>query len=89
MASKNVWCTNFILWASVFPDDLDFNIVSKETNTTLIYGNQDEFLTEERVALLRKQIEDSKIDVNVITFDGKHDIPKEVLVEESKKNNWN
>lgn len=89
LASKKVPCTNFILWASVFPDDLDFNIVSKETNTTLIYGNQDEFLTEERVALLRKQIEDSKIDVNVITFDGKHDIPKEVLVEESKKNSWN
>lgn len=89
LASKNVWCTNFILWASVFPDDINFNFIKPNTNTTLIYGNQDEFLTEERVALLRKQIEDSKIDVNVITFDGKHDIPKEVLVEESIKNSWN
>jgi predicted esterase len=89
LASKNVPCTNFILWASVFPDDLDFNIVSTRTNTTLIYGRQDEFLTEERIALLRKQIKDSKIDCNTITFDGKHDIPKEVLVKESIKNNWN
>ena len=89
LASKKVSCTNFILWASVFPDDLDFNIVSKETNTTLIYGNQDEFLTEERIALLRTQIKDSKTACNIITFNGKHDIPKEVLVEESIKNNWN
>lgn len=87
-ASKNVPCTNLILWASVFPDDINFNIVSSETNITLIYGNQDEFLTEDRIALLRKQMEKSKIDVSIITFDGKHDIPKEILIRETELNGW-
>lgn len=87
-ATKKIHCTNLILWASVFPDDLDFNMISSETNFTLIYGNKDEFLTEERVTVLKKQIEDSKIDCKIITFIGKHDIPKEVLVREMKLNGW-
>lgn len=88
VASKKIHCSNLILWASVFPDDVDFNIISSETNFTLIYGTQDEFLTEERVLVLKKQIEDSKIDCKIITFEGKHDIPKEVLVTETKLNGW-
>lgn len=87
-ASKKLPCTNLILWASVFPDDMDFNFISNETNTTLIYGTQDEFLTEERITILKKQIKKSGINCNIISFDGKHDIPKEVLVEESLRNNW-
>lgn len=87
-ASKKLPCTNLILWASVFPDDMDFNIISNKTNTTLIYGTRDEFLTEERITILKKQIKESGVNCNIISFDGKHDIPKEVLVEESLRNNW-
>jgi predicted esterase len=87
-ASKKLPCTNLILWASVFPDDMNFNIISNETNITLIYGKQDEFLTEERITILKKQIKKSEVNCNIISFDGKHDIPKEVLVEESLRNDW-
>ncbi|OFY94698.1 MAG: hypothetical protein A3K10_14450 [Bacteroidetes bacterium RIFCSPLOWO2_12_FULL_31_6] len=88
-AAKKFNCTNFILWASVFPDDLTFDVIPKTTNVFLIYGTHDEFLTEERVVAVKKQLADSSMNCKIITFDGPHDIPKEVLVRESIKNNWN
>ncbi|MCB0379825.1 MAG: dienelactone hydrolase family protein [Flavobacteriales bacterium] len=88
-SAKKFTCTNFILWASVFPDDVEFNLAQSETKLFLIYGTQDEFLTEERMSRLKKQILESKVACKVITFDGKHGIPKDVLIEESVKNVWN
>lgn len=88
-AAKKFNCTNFILWASVFPEDLTFDVIPKTTNVFLIYGTHDEFLTEERVVAVKKQLADSSMNCKIITFDGLHDIPKEVLVRESIKNNWN
>jgi predicted esterase len=88
-SAKKFNCTNFILWASVFPEDLTFDVIPKTTNVFLIYGSHDEFLTEERVVAVKKQLADSSMNCKIITFDGPHDIPKEVLVRESIKNNWN
>jgi predicted esterase len=87
-AAKKFNCTNFILWANVFPEDLTFDVIPKTTHVFLIYGTHDEFLTEDRVIAVKKQLADSSMNCKIITFDGKHDIPKEVLVREAKKNNW-
>ena len=89
LATKKIHCTNLISWASVFPEDLTFDVIPKTTNVFLIYGTHDEFLTEERVLAVKKQLADSSMNCKIITFDGPHDIPKEVLVRESIKNNWN
>ncbi|MBI2279194.1 MAG: dienelactone hydrolase family protein [Bacteroidetes bacterium] len=87
-ATKKIYCTNLILWASVFPEDVDFNAIQKTTKVFLVYGTKDEFLTEERVASVKKQLANSTVDCKIITFDGSHDIPKEVLVREAKLNEW-
>lgn len=87
-ATKKIHCTNLILWASVFPEDVDFNAIQKTTKVFLVYGTKDEFLTEERVASVKKQLANSTVDCKIITFDGSHDIPKEVLVREAKLNGW-
>lgn len=87
-ATKKIYCTNFILWSNFFPEDLDFNVIPKSTNVFLIYGTKDEFLTDERVNGVKKQIAEAKMDCKIISFDGPHDIPNNVLIEETAKNNW-
>ena len=78
---------NFILWASVFPDDMKFTTI-KNVNAYFLYGNNDEFVTDERVKKQQNLINASAIKIKTILFEGTHDIPKDVLVEETKKNNW-
>lgn len=78
---------NLILWASVFPDDMNFESLDA-TNTFVLYGDKDEFATNENVQKQKDLLADSGIDFKLIPFKGTHEIPKEVLVNESQKNNW-
>jgi len=78
----------FILLANFFPEDLTFDVIPRTTNVFLIYGIHDEFLTEERILAVKKQLADSSMNCKVITFDGRHDVPKEVLIRETEINGW-
>ncbi|MCB9365379.1 MAG: dienelactone hydrolase family protein [Flavobacteriales bacterium] len=78
---------NFILWASVFPDDINFKTIENVT-TFFLYGDDDEYVTEERIKKQQTIFIDSGVKVTTIPFKGTHDIPKDVLIEETKKNNW-
>lgn len=78
---------NLILWASVFPDDMNFEQITTQ-NTFLLYGNDDEFATHEKVAQQKALLSNTAC-FNIIEFDGKHDIPKTVLLEQAEKNSWN
>lgn len=89
ITDKKVKVDNLILWSSVFPDDVDFNLTPKNSKMFLIYGTNDEFLTEERIEVLKAQIQNSKVSCKIIQFDGNHDIPKDILIKESEKNDWN
>lgn len=77
---------NLILWASVFPEDMNFEQVNTQ-NTFLLYGNDDEFATQEKVTQ-QKELLDNKAHFTIIEFNGKHDIPKSVLIQQTEKNNW-
>jgi len=79
---------NFILWASVFPDDMNFNTIT-DVNTFFLYGDNDEWVTDERVSKQKEVFKLANIDIDPIIFQGNHDIPKEVLIEQAQKNNWN
>lgn len=85
-ANGKVHFDNLILWASVFPDDMNFEKVNTE-NTFLLYGNEDEFATHEKVAK-QKELLHHKANFTIIEFEGKHDIPKDVLIKQNQLNNW-
>ena len=87
ISNGNVQVNNFILWSSVFPDDMNFEKVNK-VNTHFLYGNNDEYVTEDRVLKQQQIIASSEININTIVFNGNHDIPEAVLLEQTKKNNW-
>ena len=73
---------HLILWAGVFPPDLKFdpdkNVFNK-IKTTMVVGNQDEFLRDGQIEEYEKKLKNMGIKYKLIRFDGKHEINKEVL----------
>jgi len=87
IADGKVKCANFILWASVFPTDMDLGIIAK-VNTFFLHGNNDRYVTKERVEQQKELLKQSHLKIKTIVFKGKHDIPKAVLVEQTELNDW-
>lgn len=87
VADNKVKFNNLILWASVFPDDMDFKLINSK-NTFLLYGKNDEFATKKKIEQQKALLSD-KASFSIIEFDGKHDIPSDVLLEQLIKNKWN
>jgi predicted esterase len=78
---------NFILWASVFPDDINFKTIENVT-TFFLYGDDDEYVTEERIKKQQAILTQSGTKIKTILFEGTHDIPEDVLTKETEDNNW-
>ena len=76
------------MWASVFPDDMEFEVLKTNTNSFLLYGDDDEYVTQERIDKQKAILEKANINCKLIEFKGKHDVPAEVLQEQRKLNNW-
>jgi predicted esterase len=88
VADGKVELDNFILWSTVFPDDMNFETFGKTFNSFLIYGNDDEFSTKTRVQEQKDILTKNKLAIKLIEFNGVHDVPEIVLKEQSKKNKW-
>ena len=81
---------NLILWAGLLPDDLDykpFKDYFKTKNLYWVYGTKDQFLTPERLDWQKKFCQRMLLDFKEITFDGKHEIDREVLIDLNTKLN--
>jgi len=88
LSNGKIKCDNFILWCSVLPDDMQFKSIPKNMNTFILYGDNDKYVSDERITKQKKIIELSNIDYQLTKFKGKHDIPKEILMEQTKLNKW-
>jgi len=88
IANQKSRCDNFILWASNFPEDLDLTLLSKKSNTFVLFGDDDKFINEKQINDYEHFLNASKIDCQLIKFKGKHDIPKHVLLEQASIYNW-
>lgn len=88
VADGKIKLHNFILWASVFPDDMNFRSFGKDFSTYMVYGNNDEFATHEHVKKQQEMLNTSNLKYQLVEFEGKHDIPEKVLSEQIEKNNW-
>lgn len=74
----------FIMWAGVFPPDLPLekeNWVFNHSKNYVVIGTQDEFFPEERRNQIVQEIEGKGIKFDLITFEGKHVIFPETLLE--------
>lgn len=74
--------SKLVLWAGVIPPDLDLQYKLNKLRTlrpTLVIGDQDEFLTEERVGQLQRLLEEWDVPFELIRFVGKHRLNRKVL----------
>lgn len=88
VADGKIKPTNFILWSSAFPDEMKFESFENNISTYLLYGDSDEFNTNERIENQAAFLKDSNLNYELIGFKGGHDIPSAVLTEQTLKNNW-
>lgn len=75
---------NLILWGAAFPTDLQY-IPMKDylmhKKLFCVFGRQDEYLSDERVQLHSMFTNQQELNVELVWFDGKHEIDRVVLNE--------
>lgn len=79
---------NLILWAGAFPEDLDYRpqkAYFQTKNLHHIYGNEDQYLTPERIEMHNELILQNGLKVETHIFEGKHEVDRAVLKALFKK----
>lgn len=72
-----------VFWAGGIPEDLDYLPqldYFKQRKLTFAIGNEDQFLTPERIEWHRNMLKEKQLPIEEVLFEGKHEIPKEALV---------
>jgi len=73
---------HLVMWAGHLPEDLDYtpylDYFSDKT-ITFLYGNQDHFLTEERLEWHNQIISEKGLEIKQMSFEGKHVVDRTVL----------
>jgi len=73
---------NKLLWGTNFAHDINFlaeKAFLANKKVILAVGNNDEFITEKAIKKVKKFAEEHEIKYELIEFDGKHEIPRDVL----------
>ena len=72
-----------LLWAGTIPEDIDYlppQSYLSDKKIHLIWGTDDPYLTDERIAWHRQLIADQQLQVVESTFSGKHTVDREMLL---------
>lgn len=84
LANKKPAIDQLILWAGFFPHDLDFENDKNYFNTikpTVLIGKKDEFYNSEDIEKHKITMKEKEFVFDVIHFDGKHEIPEDILLQ--------
>ena len=86
VAKRQLNCLQVVMMSGGIPKELnssDFEFLDQKTKVSLIYGNNDEFLNEDR--LLKERNKSFELfghcDLQIIPFEGKHEVKKELILE--------
>jgi predicted esterase len=75
--SQKVQFDQLILWASVFPPDLERPIIQSNSNNYFVIGTEDEYYnTEAQISEIKFY---QNIGFNTLQFEGRHDIENDTL----------
>ena len=75
--TKKVLFDQLILWASVFPPDLERPIIQSNSNNYFVIGTEDEYYnTEAQISEIKFY---QNIGFNTLQFEGRHDIENDTL----------
>ena len=76
--------SKLILWAGLFPDDIDFEKgkeALEQKDVRIIYGKNDPFLTAERVVEMKRLAQKVGVTSSPILFDGGHELHEATLLK--------
>ena len=82
--NSNIEFSSLILWAGIFPNDIDFEKGKeffKTKDVKIIFGNKDQFLTPERIDEIRSLLDKLNLPFNPIVFEGAHEIHEPTLLQ--------
>jgi len=82
--NDHVQCQRLILWAGIFPPDMDFNHgqeVLRNKDIYLVYGKTDPFLNDHRFAEMKLLTDKLKAHFTEVTFEGGHEIDSQTLLK--------
>ncbi len=83
---------NFVLWAGIFPPDIDFKKsgpIFDNLNLYVVMGDQDEFVSAERIEKERALLAEEGVSYDFIPYEGGHKVTTEVLNQLVAKLNSN
>ena len=84
LATQFVPCHRLILWASAFPEDIDFEsgkAAFENLPVALVYGTQDEFISPDSLDRQQQLMSNLGIKPTIYTFGGGHNIDAETLLK--------
>ena len=84
VASEAMEFDQLILWAGIFPPDMDFRFASGKFHSKTIkyvYGIHDPFLTADKLEEMRVLSDRLHVSPEVISFDGVHEIEEKILIQ--------
>jgi len=83
IVKRQLYCNHLVLMSGGIPKELiaeDFNFLNGKAKVSLIYGTKDEYMNEKRMAHEKQRIyELFGNDVNIISFEGAHEVNKNIL----------
>ncbi len=83
VARRKLKCSQLVFVAGGVPKELrveDFLFLTKETKVSFIYGTQDEYLASLYMVDVKRQFyELFGSDATIVTFEGKHEMPKKII----------
>ncbi|MEN8928912.1 MAG: hypothetical protein ABF242_08980 [Flavobacteriales bacterium] len=81
LAQKNhkIECERLILWSGSFPMDVIDEPVFKTISFQYLFGNKDEYYSQEKIQSLQSTLKERGINPKFIEFEGGHKIYEEVL----------
>jgi predicted esterase len=82
--SGNINFNNLILWAGIFPPDMDFQNgreILKGKSVYHVYGTSDPFLSDSRFQEMKMLADKLGASITEITFEGAHDIDSPTLLK--------
>jgi predicted esterase len=82
--SKNISYDRLILWAGIFPPDMNFqhgHEILKKKRVHLVYGKRDPFLSDARFTEMELLVSKLGVAVTEVVFDGEHEIDDQTLLK--------